>query len=240
MRDQNASIKAGIISGFACALLLSVTLFTPLFKVNHVIVNVNDFVTEKELVETAKIQLHETIMPFASEGQITKRLLKHPYVKGAIIQKHFPDTIEMKIEYRKDYMAIYDSGFYMIMDETLQVLRVDKTYYDTVLLEGFIFHDFKIGEPIKVENQRALKSTVTLLVLLKKSHIDFVNKITCEGDHLMIYTKQGLIGRFGTLSDLESNFNHFADIFDNLSSKGIKKGMIDVSSNGLPTFKPFD
>lgn len=237
---RNSNVKAGMIVGFMCALFVSVTLFTPLFKVNHVILNVNPFVTDKEIIDMADLQIGKSLMLLTSEGLTTKKIIKHPYVKSVKVKKKFPDTIELSIDYRKDYLAIFDSGFYIILDETLQVLRVDKLYYDATLVNGFTFHEFQIGKKIVVEHPKSLKDSAALLALMKKSHVGFVNKMVYDGKTIQVFTKQGLLGKFSSGNNLESNFNHFMDIYDNLASKGINKGLIDVSNNGLPTFKPFD
>jgi cell division protein FtsQ len=155
------------------------------------------------------------------------------------MKKQWPQKIILNITYRQDSFAIPNAGFYIILDDQLQVLRVDKMAYDAVVLEGITFKEFKIGKKISVDQAKILERTVSLKQLMQKSHITFMSKIELSNGNLMVYTKQGLKGSFGDGKNLEARFNNFVDIYDNLETKGIKTGLIDVSSDGLPTYKPF-
>lgn len=238
-QDEKNNYRLAILSGALLALLVSSTFFTPLFKVSLVTVNLNSFTTEEELLETSGIVKGKTILTFLSEGQVIKRLKTHPYVADVNMEKIWPQKVELKITYRQDSFAIPNAGFYIILDDQLQVLRVDKMAYDTTVLEGITFKEFKIGKKINVDQAKILERTVTLKQLMLKSHITFLSKIQLNNDSLTVYTKQGLMGSFGDGRNIEARFNSFVDIYDNLESKGIKSGLIDVSSDGLPTYKPF-
>ena len=238
-RVEKNNYRLAIISGALLALLVSSTFFTPLFKVSLVVVNLNPFTSEEELLDTAEIVKGKTILTFLSEGQVIKRLKTHPYVADVNMKKIWPQKIELKIAYRQDSFAIPNAGFYIILDDQLQVLRVDKMAYDATILEGITFKEFKIGKKINVDQAKVLERTVTLKQLMLKSHITFLSKIQLNNNSLTVYTKQGLMGSFGDGRNIESRFNSFVDIYDNLESKGIKSGLIDVSSDGLPTYKPF-
>lgn len=236
---ERSKIRIAIISGALSALLVSATFFTPLFKINHVKVNLNSFTTEREILESAHIKYGETILPFLSEKKVIKRLKSHPYVLDAKLKKRWPQKIIIDIKYRNDSFAIPNAGFYIVLDDQLQVLRVDKMAYDATILEGLTFKEFKIGKRITVDQYKILEQIVKLKQLMNKSHIAFLAKIDFSNDCLIVYTKQGLKASFGDGKNAEMRFNNFAEIYDNLNSKKIKSGLIDVSSDGLPIYKPF-
>lgn len=236
---EKNNYKLAILSGAILALLVSSTFFTPLFKVSLVTVNLNPFTTEEELLDTAEIIKGKTILTFLSEGAVVKKLKTHPYVADATVKKIWPQKVALTIKYRQDSFAIPNAGFYIILDDQLQVLRVDKMAYDATVLDGFTFKEFKIGKRITVDQSKILERTVTLKQLMQKSHLTFLSKIQLNNGNLVVYTKQGLMGSFGDGKNLEERFNNFVDIYDNLETKGIKTGLIDVSSDGLPTYKPF-
>lgn len=233
------NFRTPFISGALSALLLSSTLFTPLFKVNEVSLNLNPFTAQEELLTLAQIEKGKTILPFLSEGQTIKRLKTHPYVLNADLKKQWPQKLKIEITYRQDRFAIPNAGFYIILDDELHVLRVDKMFYDATVLEGLTFKEFKIGEKITVDQSRLLGRVVGLKQLMEKSHVEFLSKLTYEDGNLIGYTKSGLKVSFGDLTNMETRFNSAVEIYDNLKSKGIKTGMIDVSSDGLPIYKPF-
>lgn len=233
------NFRTPFLSGALSALLLSSTLFTPLFKVNEVSLNLNPFTTQEELLTLGEIEKGKTILPFLSEGQTIKRLKTHPYVLNADLKKQWPQKLKIEITYRQDRFAIPNAGFYIILDDELHVLRVDKMVYDASIIEGLTFKEFKIGEKITVDQSRVLGRIVSLKQLMEKSHIEFLSKLTYTEGNLIGYTKSGLKVSFGDLTNLETRFNNAVEIYDNLQSKGIKTGLIDVSSDGLPIYKPF-
>ena len=233
------NFRLPFISGALTALLLSSTLFTPLFKVSQVSLNLNSFTTQEEVLEFAEIETGKSILPFLSEGQILKKLKKHPYILNADLHKQWPQKLKIDITYRQDRFAMPNAGFYIILDDELHVLRVDKMFYDATVIEGFTFKEFKIGEKITVDQGKVLQRVVSLKHLMEKSHVTYLSKLTYADGGITAYTKQGLRVTYGDLTNLEARFNSSVEIFDNLHSKGIKTGLIDVSSDGLPIYKPF-
>lgn len=240
-RDEHKrnNFKLPFFSGALTALVLSATLFTPIFKVNQVTMNLNSFTTEDEILEVGEIEYSKTILPFLSEGQTIKRLKTHPYVLDADIHKKWPQRLVIDLVYRQDRFAIPNAGFYIILDNELHVLRVDKMAYDATIIEGLTFKEFKIGQKMIVDQGKILERIVSLKELMEKSHLEYLPKMGYDEASAIIYTKQGLKASFGDLSNLETRFNSFVEIYDNLQAKGIKAGLIDVSSDGLPIYKPF-
>lgn len=169
---------------------------------------------------------------------LENKIVKHPYVKSVKITKHFPDTLKLDIEYREELVAIRYSGLYVTIDDSLTVLKVEESVGDIFLIDGFEFKSFNIGEELKVEESRVLRRTVQLISLLKNSHIEAKPYIRYDnGIELLINDAYRV--RFGKGQDIERKFNNFVDIYEVLSEKGVQSGIIDVSHNGLPIFKPF-
>lgn len=236
---ERKKFKVAVLSGALLALMVSSTFFTPIVKVNHVALNLNAFATEEEILESAQVIKGKTILPFLSERKVISHLKEHPYILDASLKKIWPQKIALNIVYREDSFAIPNAGFYIILDDQLQVLRVDKLAYNATVLDGMTFKEFKIGKKMTVDQYKMLERIVSLKQLMLKSHIGFLPKIEFTNGNLIAYTKQGLKASFGDGKNLETKFNSFAEIFDNLETKGINAGLIDVSSDGLPTFKPF-
>ncbi len=241
MMQQNEQnhIYLPILWGAILAFIVSGTLFSPFFRLRDVEVTLNPFSTKEELIESGQLKLDKTLVPFVNESQLIKHLKTHPYVKDAKIRKLLPNRLAFDIEYRKDAFAIPNAGYFIILDDQLQVLRVDQMSYDATILEGITFREFNIGEKIVVDQPRQLQQIVPLKELMSKSHIVFLPKIRMMDNDIYVDTKLGIQGAFGDGKHVEERFNHFAEIFDNLQTKGIHAGLIDVSNDGLPTYKPF-
>lgn len=188
---------------------------------------------------TGQLTFGKTNLPLLSEKGLEKKLMKHPYVKQVKVKKAYPSTLRLSVEYRVDSFAIPNAGYYIILDDELKVLRVDQMPYNATILEGITFKEFNIGEGISADQPYILKRIVDLNLLMNSSHISFIKSISFDGKHILVKTKAGVEGDFGDGKNIAQRFNHFAEIFDNIQSKGISTGLIDVSNDGLPTYKPF-
>lgn len=173
-----------------------------------------------------------------SVDSLEKKLIRHPYIKSVEIEKALPDKLILDVEYRQELAAIKYSGLYVTIDEYLTVLKVEESIGDIFLIDGFEFKSFNIGEELKVEESRVLRRTVQLISLLKNSHIEAKPYIRYDNGIELLLNDAYRV-RFGKGQDIERKFNNFVDIYEELSEKGVQSGIIDVSHNGLPIFKPF-
>ncbi len=173
-----------------------------------------------------------------SEEHLEKELVKHPYVKSVVVHKQFPDKLVLDVVYREELVAIKYSGLYVTIDDSLTVLKVEESVGDIFLIDGFEFKSFNIGETLNVEDSRVLKRCVQLISLLKDSHIEAKPYIRYD-DGIELLLNDAYRVRFGKGQDIERKFNNFVDIYESLSEKGVQSGIIDVSHNGLPIYKPF-
>lgn len=173
-----------------------------------------------------------------SVASLEEKIVRHPYIKFVKIEKALPDKLILDIEYRQELAAIKYSGLYVTIDEHLTVLKVEESIGDIFLIDGFEFKSFNIGEELKVEESRVLRRTVQLISLLKNSHIEAKPYIRYDNGIELLLNDAYRV-RFGKGQDIERKFNNFVDIYEELSEKGVQSGIIDVSHNGLPIFKPF-
>lgn len=229
-----------VILAAALALLTVGLAMTDYFQLKTLVYTPNPYVTEEILLEQMGIEKGKQLVFLLSEHQLELRLLNHPFVEKAQVEKLLPSGLVLDLVYRTPFFSIYNSGFYILLDESLRVLGVDEAEPEAVGVSGFRFKEFKIGQKIKVENQSVLERTVNLVTLMKKSHLTFSNVIEYKDGSLMIQTEDGIRGNFGEVENVEQRFNHFVVIYENLKDSGTKTGVIDVSTEGLPTFKPFD
>ncbi|MDK9709655.1 cell division protein FtsQ/DivIB [Acidaminobacter sp.] len=241
MNSPSKSITVVVVILAACMALFTVSLFmTDFFRLKTLIYTPNVYMTEEILVEQMGLTKGKNLVFLMSEHSLEQQLVTHPFIEKAEVSKIFPSGIELTLTYRTPFLSIYNSGFYILLDESLRVLGVDEAPPEAVGVSGFRFKEFKIGEKIKVENQSILERTVDLVFLMKKSHLTFTNMIEYEDGSVLIQTEDGIKGSFGEVENVERRFNNFVVIYENLKENGTTTGLIDVSTEGLPTFKPFD
>lgn len=235
------TVTAFVVVLAACLALFAVSLFmTDFFRLKTVIYTPNVYMTEEILLEHMEITKGRNLVFLMSEHSLEQQLLTHPFIEKAEVSKVLPSGLELNLTYRSPFLSIFNSGFYILLDESLRVLGVDESQPEAVGISGFRFKEFKIGERIKVENQPVLEHTVDLVFLMKKSHLTFSNVIEYKDGSVLIQTEDGIKGSFGEVENVERRFNNFVVIYENLKENGTTTGLIDVSTEGLPTFKPFD
>jgi len=228
--------------GFLFVVLIFVGTWLLVYKTNIFVVKNFDY-TPSVYLSDADIKKYGDIndktfyFSLGSEA-MGEKLVKHPYVKTIHVEKKFPDKLKLDIEYREELAAIKYSGLYVTIDDTLTVLKVEESIGDIFLIDGFEFKSFNIGEELKVEDLRILQRTVQLISLLKNSHIEAKPYIRYDNGIELLLNDAYRV-RFGKGQDIERKFNNFVDIYEQLSEKGVQSGIIDVSHNGLPIFKPF-
>lgn len=228
-----------VVAAAIFALLTTMLLWTSFFRLKTVVYTPNPYITESILLEHMNVQKEKDFVFLMSEHALEQRLLSHPFIEKAEVTKLFPSGLELKLTYRTPFFSIYNSGFYILLDDSLRVLGVEDVIPDAVGVLGFRFKEFKIGQKIKVDDQYILERTVDLVKLMKKSHLVFADMIEYKEGSIVIKTEDGIQGNFGEVENVERRFNHFVVIYENLREKGTSAGLIDVSTEGLPTFKPF-
>lgn len=167
-----------------------------------------------------------------------ERIETHPYVLSAEVAKHFPSSIAFNMTYRVHKFNLSYSDIVLSLDETLNVLSVLDQQVAGYTVEGFSFDSFSTGQLINVQRRYVLENIVLLIELLEKSHIQADPTIEYLDDSILIKV-EGIRVRFGNGDQIEKKFNAFVSIFEALKTEGIASGTIDVSTDGLPVYRPF-
>lgn len=232
-------LKSRIILGISggIVILYLVVFHTALFIVDTLAYNQNMNITNKEIMIYGEIV--DTNIFFVNTNAVEKKLLSHPYIKGARVKKKLPDTLEIEFDYRDEFVAVVYSGIYLTTDDQLNVLKAEESIGDIFLIEGFNVKSFNIGEQIKVKDFHVLKHSIELIHLLKKSHIEAKPILAYVDGSIELELNSDYRVKFGDGTNIERKFNNFVDIYDDLNSKQAMSGVIDVSNEGLPSYRPF-
>jgi len=167
-----------------------------------------------------------------------KSLETHPYVRSVIMTKQYPSTLNMEITYRRHFMNIKYSDIILSLDNALQVLKVIDEEIEGYTVEGMPFNAFSTGKTIEVDAFYVLENIVQLIDLLNQTELTVDSTIHYKDNNVSIYCGAMRID-FGDADHIASRFNKFINIYEALTVDEIKTGIIDVSSDGLPVYRPF-
>jgi cell division protein FtsQ len=222
----------GIILGYL------VVFQSPIFIVDTLEYNQSMNINNKEIMQYAGLDQGVNYFMVNTE-EVAKRLVDHPYVNSVEVSKRVPDVLSLTFDYKKEFVAIVYSGMYLTTDDQLNVLKAEEVIGDIFLIEGFHVKSFNIGEQIKVKDFYVLQHSIQLIHLLEKSHIDAKPILKYKDGSIELELNSAYKVKFGDGSNIERKFNNFVDIYDDLNSKQAISGVIDVSNEGLPSYRPF-
>jgi cell division septal protein FtsQ len=210
---------------------------TDLLRIQHIEFNENEHLDLYDVQKYSHIQIGTPYFE-VDEEEAGKSLMNHPYVKYATAQKYFPNKIIFDVTYRRHFFNIRYSDIVLSLDEQLHVLEVLAAENEGFTIEGFAFDSFSAGKVIDVSQLYILENIVNLLRMLTDSHVTVEPLIEFK-DRNIILTVDQINVKFGVGENIESKFNAFVNIYESLRANGITSGIIDVSSDGLPVYRPF-
>ncbi len=170
--------------------------------------------------------------------QAKSGLLQHPFVKEVAVNKNFPDQVIFNLTYKQHCFNLKYSDIILSLDSDLDVLKVLESENDGYTVEGFKFNGFSTGKKIDVEQEYVLENIVDLIDLMNQSGLEYQKTILYNQSNIRI--RIGAVNvKFGNGENIEKRFNAFVTIYESLSKEGVASGVIDVSSDGLPVYRPF-
>jgi cell division protein FtsQ len=117
---------AGLVFIFAIAIIIYVYLYRhpvkPVFSVNHVALMGNRHLADDELRALAGVRLNESM--FAVSGkEVSRQVLKSPWVRSVSLRREFPDTVSITIKEAEPFALLDKDGHLFLIDEKGKLLE---------------------------------------------------------------------------------------------------------------------
>ena len=210
---------------------------TDLLRIHEVYFNPNEHMDEYDILRYSGIQKGTPYFEINTD-EAAKKLMTHPYVRYATATKQFPNAVTFEIVYRKHFFNIRYSDIVLSLDDQLHVLEVLAKENEGFTIEGFAFDSYSAGKVIDVQQLYVLENIVDLLKLIDESQLECDPLIVFKDRNIILSIGQ-LKVKFGVGENIESKFNAFINIYASLKQDEVTTGTIDVSSDGLPVYRPF-
>lgn len=167
-------------------------------------------------------------------------LRKEPSVRQVKLKRQLPGGIFYEIQYRQPIAAVQQSNLYLLLDEEGYLISTSQEAPEGMpRITELSLDRFVIGKPIETDKTKELQLALKLLRLLEKAQLKENSVIALKEGGLQVQVSNGLEGKFSIRNSTETSFNHFMDIYNDLNKKGVTAGLIDVSTDGYPAFRPF-
>lgn len=216
-------------------IFLIIILFTsPMFKIKVINLEGAERYSKDEILSKIKLNNDDNI--FMVKPMHSKKILeRETYIKSADIKIKYPSEVNITIKERKvrGYVP-YIEGTYLYIDEDGRVLESSKTYNVKLpIVDGLIFEEgFKIGEILKVKNQKSFEVVVKTANILAKYENeykeigDIVRIDVNDPDNIYVYIKNVKV-LLGDLTQYDFKIRKMLTIIKDIPEKN--KGFLDIT-----------
>lgn len=222
-------------------LLVSALMFalsSELFSLKSIYVTGNKTITKNDIINLSHLQYGKNLFK-VNKKKIVKSIFQNPKIKAVRIKRILPSSVSIDIIEREAIAIIPYLGSYLNIDDEALIIAVTGLSKETdiPIIEGFEFNDFKIGETIKIDNEKQLDITMDLLIVLRDIELnESIDLINVEDiDNVRLMTKED-ISIILCNNDLYYKMQMAKSIIEDLL-KSEKKGIIDMRHDGNPIFK---
>ncbi len=163
-----------------------------------------------------------------------------PSVKSAKISRKLPSTLVYKIDYRSAVAAFaFEDRFLRVDYDSYLISTTQEPAVDVPVVFGLKMDSFVVGKPVNTSQKQQLKVVLDLVTLMESAGIEKECVLSMEEQTVRVDLKNGISGRFWYRGSIEDDFNRFMSVYNDQIKKGVTSGLIDVSSEGYPVYKPF-
>ncbi|MBS3995391.1 MAG: FtsQ-type POTRA domain-containing protein [Alkaliphilus sp.] len=224
---------------FILVIAAIITFNTDIFSVNRIEVSGHKILTKDSIVYTSGITLGNNIFRERIRT-IEENLIQHPYIKKANAKRILPNKIKIDIEERKRYAAIPFVENYIIIDNEGYVLETLQDHENLVLVKGLDFDNFNEGDVLSVKDKQQMGILVEIISAIEIQGLSVMEIDLTNTDDIRINISNQLTSIIGNADNLSYKFMVMSSILEDLAMKGISRGVIDISHEGYPSYRPVE
>jgi cell division protein FtsQ len=208
------------------------------FKIELIEIEGDEALSDYEIMETAGIKKTMNLV-MVDEDLAEKKLEGHPMIREATVEKILPNRVEITFELREPILSIEYASNFIIIDDDLHAMRVCQDPQGLLTLYGVEVENFNLGHRIKMYDESLLLCAIDLVKLIDISDLNFIPSIHILGSDIVLRIHEDYHVNFGDGKNVEERFNAFYTVYSELCELKVTEGVIDVSTDGLPTYRPF-
>lgn len=150
----------------------------PFFNINQVVLVGQEKLTEKEIMEIAKVETGKNIF-LTNIGNVKERVKSIPYVSESNARRIFPDKVKIWVREAVPVFAVEKDKQFMVCDINTKVLEIVKENKSNLCT--FTLPEYKLKKPGELYLDKDISQEKKLLelieVLTKYDMINYVNNI---------------------------------------------------------------
>jgi cell division septal protein FtsQ len=218
------------------AIIIGTGVYLYLYPVNiipsikHVVFTGNKHLTDDEIRELTGIGVHESLTTI-SNGEVSQRLLKSPWILSVNIKKEFPDTLSLAIKEADPFALLDMNGHLFLIDENGKLLEEmkDSSIPFLPVITGDPFHE-----------KKGFSNALKLAKLMNDRRFslerDFIGIIISK-PHELTVTIDGTVVIMGT-GMYKEKLERLIELEDHIKNNGILVDYIDLRFADKAIVKP--
>jgi len=212
---------------------------TDIFSIKSVDITGNSILSKEHIVYYSGIILSNNIFK-ERISSIEKNLLMQPYIKQVKVKRAFPDGIKIEIEERKQTAYVPFMGNYIIIDNEGYVLETTLNSEGLMLMKGLDFSNFNEGDILNVKDKHQLDKALEIIRELEIEGLSIKELDMTNTENIRMNISDMMVCTIGKGVQLNYKIKVLRNILTDLADKEIVRGIIDISHEGYPSYRPVE
>lgn len=236
-RKRKRTKKIVVTMILLIAILATISIKLPYFKIQNVYVYNNKIISSDEIVKESGVQKNSNIF-YIDTSSIEHNVEKNPYILSAEIYRKLPNSINIYVNERKAIFYADKDGKFAIIDRNGIVLEIRNSIDNMKLINlvGINTSKVKIGEVLPLDDKEKLNTISTITDIISSNtackNIKTLD-ITSNVDITMNYND--MLIKLGTNDDILKKLNRAINIINEKKLTTLE-GYVDVSFTGNPVY----
>lgn len=229
MNFSGAKFKVAIIIG-SIALSLLLVIFSPVFRIEDVVIHGNLRVSQNEIIERLELSSNNNIFIF-NQNAARSRIMGNLYVGDVIFRRDFPNRLYVTVlERRFSSYVEHTPGNILVLDDNGRVLAVRSAMSEPLpVVEGLQFTRWQLGEILEVQNATDF-ANIVLYTQLLIAH-ELIHRIThinvSDPNNIRILVNY-MEFHVGGVSDADEKVRTIAAMLEHSPDAGMLRGYVDM------------
>lgn len=213
-----------VIAGF----IMAVIVYLPIFTLQHVEVNGNQYLTQDDIMSIGRIQLGQPIFQLETDA-VTTNLEHDLRIETATVRRQLPDTLIIDITERTPVASVATDYGYVDFDRQGKVIASYRTLKKVPipLITGVTVHDLYVGDD---NNNADIQDILSFLQKIDTSALNQISEINiADPNNIVAYTNSSVQIRLGNMERMDEKAKLTQDFIEDLPNSKYPIEYVDFS-----------
>lgn len=221
-------LKFGLTLVVLVGLIMAIVVYLPIFTLQHVEVSGNQYLTQDDIMEIARIKTGQPIFQLETDA-VTENLTHDLRIESATVRRRLPDTLEIAITERTPVASVATDYGYLDFDKQGKVIASYRTLKKVPipLITGVTVHDLYVGDDNTDANIQNILSFLTKLDANTLNQISEIN--IANPEQIVAYTTSSVQIRLGNMERMDEKAKLTQDFIADLPNSKYPIDYVDFS-----------